>query len=297
MKKLKNKVINTGDINKKDYLLISWFITDKCNYSCSYCSSVEFNNKNKISENLNKIILFKLKKLKNDYRLDIVGGEPLLNKNLINYVKTVNEYKRCKEIYLFTNASFSNEKYIKLLTYEKILLIFSYHEEYHDPETFINKIILLNNKRIVVNVNITSINIEKTKKLINLLKKNKIEFNLNYLEDTEKFTKDKNYYDNISTLISENLEILPKYRFLFKDNKEYIFNQFDINKNNLNNFNNFYCWSNSFIFKKDKLVNECTGKEIKITTLNKKINTRIKCPLNRCDCTQMYTFYKENYEK
>ncbi len=63
-----------------DNLVINWHITQKCNYHCKFCFA-KWDAQNEIWNNFDKakLILEKIYKIwKPDYRLNFVGGEPLL---------------------------------------------------------------------------------------------------------------------------------------------------------------------------------------------------------------------------
>ena len=61
-------------------LVVNWHITEKCNYHCKFCFA-KWNRQNEIWDNLDnaKSVLDNLYSYwKSDYRLNFVGGEPLL---------------------------------------------------------------------------------------------------------------------------------------------------------------------------------------------------------------------------
>jgi len=61
-------------------LVVNWHITEKCNYHCKFCFA-KWNNQDEIWDNFDnaKSILDKLRSIwKPGYRLNFVGGEPLL---------------------------------------------------------------------------------------------------------------------------------------------------------------------------------------------------------------------------
>ncbi len=79
--------------------MISWNITNKCNFNCFYC--LNFDHKEKKELNLNEVI--KAIKKYNPQKVTITGGEPTLEPELVSIVN--NLYKYTKEVEIISNGS------------------------------------------------------------------------------------------------------------------------------------------------------------------------------------------------
>lgn len=95
-------------------------IENICNMDCSFCDEVSYNrvtgcrkysDKKLVSIDQYKKILFDAKKL-GCISLSLLGGEPLLQKELVKEILKYAEYLEYKEIYLYTNAFLLDEKFI-----------------------------------------------------------------------------------------------------------------------------------------------------------------------------------------
>jgi len=85
-----------------DGLIIDIFISDKCNLECTYCS---VNNNNSFSFDkikIDKIVLL-LQKNTKIQNVNILGGEPTLNENLIYFIEQLYEIEHILNIFLYTN--------------------------------------------------------------------------------------------------------------------------------------------------------------------------------------------------
>jgi len=95
-------------------------IENICNMDCSFCDEVSYNrvtgcrkysDKKLVSIDQYKKKLFDAKKL-GCISLSLLGGEPLLQKELVKEILKYAEYLEYKEIYLYTNAFLLDEKFI-----------------------------------------------------------------------------------------------------------------------------------------------------------------------------------------
>lgn len=82
----------------------SWFITDKCNLKCDYCYFYN-NNFGKLVPKNNFKILSHIRNIKYDFWLTLLGGEPLLYKNINIIIKTILNNPHCKRLEIFTNTT------------------------------------------------------------------------------------------------------------------------------------------------------------------------------------------------
>lgn len=178
------KIFFQYDINYNEEIRIS--LTNKCNFKCFFCHQEGINIENKISLDKEQLLrILKQCKINNYRNITLTGGEPLINKDLIELI-----FKFCKEnkynpnIKIITNGFFIDENFIKVLNLYKhyLKLNISFHSV---DEQIFNKITKTNNKY------------NKVLEGIDLLLLNNINFRLNYL-----MLKDINdSYEQVKSLV------------------------------------------------------------------------------------------------
>lgn len=97
-----NRIIN--------YLRLS--VTDKCNLRCIYCMSeegVEFMPHAEILTYEEMLVIIKLCIQKGIRKLRLTGGEPLIRKGVIDFIKKVSELDGLEEVTLTTNGVYLKE--------------------------------------------------------------------------------------------------------------------------------------------------------------------------------------------
>lgn len=145
-------ILSYADPQKINWFLVSWTLSNKCNYRCSYCpqhlhsgytgqplwTTVERFIKN-----------FSVPGKEICYRIS--GGEPTYYKHFIDMAKAI---KNSGHIFSFlTNGSQSVEYYSEINPYTDGLIL-SYHHEYCDVKHFVEIANLMNGK-VVVNLMLT----------------------------------------------------------------------------------------------------------------------------------------------
>lgn len=128
----------------QDFFHITWTIQTRCNYDCMYCSE-DLHNADSTVPTLSKLqqywiqIYEKTKHQNKKYNLQIGGGEPTVNKDLIPFLKWLTEEYSDQIIYigLATNGSASKSYYLKLFNYVSGL-VFSTHTEHINEDKFFN---------------------------------------------------------------------------------------------------------------------------------------------------------------
>ena len=126
------KYIVRNDFNK-NIIDMTFMITNKCNYACSYC--IENLQKNTYYDiiflNLEKTYNFIINYIKlyptKKINIRIYGGEPTLHPDLVEFCQKLNSYENILIVEIFTNFSADNIKYNQLLSIKKIYLFCSYH--------------------------------------------------------------------------------------------------------------------------------------------------------------------------
>ena len=137
------------DPAKNNWFLVSWTLSNKCNYRCEYCPDILHNGSTgqpQWSTVKRFVQNFNLKDKKICYRLS--GGEPTYWKHFIDLAELVKE-----EGHKFTfvsNGSQSPEYFKKIAPYTDGMML-SYHKAYANAEHFI-KIIYESKIETVINM-------------------------------------------------------------------------------------------------------------------------------------------------
>lgn len=128
-------MISYADPEKENWFLVSWTLSNKCNYKCSYCPDNVHNGTtghplwNTVDNFVKK---FTVPNKQICYRIS--GGEPTYWSHFIDMAKSV---KSNGHIFTFlTNAS-KNVEYFKEINNYTDGMIISYHPEYSDIEHII----------------------------------------------------------------------------------------------------------------------------------------------------------------
>ena len=136
------------DPAKNNWFLVSWTLSNKCNYRCEYCPDLLHNGSTgqpQWSTVKRFVQNFNLKDKKICYRLS--GGEPTYWKHFIDLAELVKE-----EGHKFTfvsNGSQSPEYFKKIAPYTDGMML-SYHKAYANPEHFIK---IINESKIETVIN------------------------------------------------------------------------------------------------------------------------------------------------
>lgn len=136
------------DPAKNDWFLVSWTLSNKCNYRCEYCPDILHNGSTgqpQWSTVKRFVQNFNLKDKKICYRLS--GGEPTYWKHFVDLAELVKE-----EGHKFTfvsNGSQSPEYFKKIAPYTDGMML-SYHKAYANPEHFIR---IINESKIETVIN------------------------------------------------------------------------------------------------------------------------------------------------
>ena len=261
--KIKMEDIIFHGINDTNCLYIPWMILRECNYKCSYCSASTIPLSNNFIE-LDKLKhavdqIFKIEK--KEYRFTLLGGEITYYPYLIELIEYIDSFNKNIYIYIVTNGSKKEEYFKKLLSsIHNINFDFtiSIHLEYADIN-HIKKIISTFNEFNKINLNIRIMAHpelkEKTKVFFNELKEFRKYYTFNLLigelygepdftEIDSRYDKDFfEWIDNSKKNVNNNeINISNAYYKINDDNHNLICISHNIAlRNNLKNFNNFYC--------------------------------------------------------
>lgn len=288
----------------KDYKLLhfEWFFTDWCNYSCSYCSAA-----NQMSDSFSKqdspskykVVLARLKMLKTDFNLELLGGEPTLHPNIYNVLHEVNSMEHCRNVEVVTNLSRSIDFFSSLNKPElnKTSVLASYHPEYFKG-SFIDKcaeISAFEHLDFMVNVNLfdRKETWQDTIDFITALNERNINYGFNFLNSTP--TWKANYTDEFFDTFKEHMTTRQKtdFPYEFTDGTTELVSESDIIARDLNRFKGYVCQPTMYKIKADgSIVNNCTSRTIPFTMPKDELIMKEVCPREYCNCDIMYNFYK-----
>ena len=139
------KVQDPKYVTEKIYS-VTWEITKKCNYKCSYCDIFgEYSQEDSTDETI--LFINNFGKNRN-LRVTLFGGEPTTHPNLVTILK-----KLKNKVSLFTNMSESIEYYEDLIKVNpNIEILATYHPSKVDFFYFFKKIKILSKKNTVIKV-------------------------------------------------------------------------------------------------------------------------------------------------
>jgi organic radical activating enzyme len=126
------------------YFKITWDMESACNYDCSYCFPARHNYIKS-----NNYLLKTAKELKKYWEIvydsidpsrlidmRISGGEPTLNKNLLDFIKHISGYKNVNKVGIISNGSASTSLYLQLIPYITTLSISLHSEFFNEKKIF-----------------------------------------------------------------------------------------------------------------------------------------------------------------
>ncbi|MEI0747255.1 radical SAM protein [Brachyspira pulli] len=270
--KIKMDNITYHGIGTLDFLDINWHILYECNYKCSYCFGSNTLTKDFISIDKLKHAVDQVFKINvNQYNFTLLGGEVTFYPYFLDLVEYIYSFNKNISMLLITNGSKSIDYFQKLLSLIKdnsFLCVLSVHLEYASLE-HIKELIKLfnkNNRKLALNFMVHPALVDKTKEYFDELAKFRYDYifdiNLMELREPPEFSNvDKRYtkelfdwIDNSRNLLQNNNykinnefysdKIFPNSYFTLDKNYNNKNISIDHNiaiRNNLKNFNGFYC--------------------------------------------------------
>jgi MoaA/NifB/PqqE/SkfB family radical SAM enzyme len=126
------------DPSKNDWFMVSWILSSKCNYRCSYCPSFLHDGKAPgpdltVARNFVKDLKKQIPNKQICFRFS--GGEPTYWKYFLDLADTI---KQEGHYFSFLSNGSRDIKYFSAIAEFTDGLILSYHPEYADPAHFIN---------------------------------------------------------------------------------------------------------------------------------------------------------------
>ena len=290
----------------------NWYVTNFCNYRCTYCAEHQILTK-KISEielqAYRKVIPIMKSPRIDNFSVELIGGEPTLHPELKHIIKKLDGIDRDKFIYceLITNLSRTVDYFKDLFDgiSSRFVVKPSYHPEYYNKK-FTNKILELSKTlkiRPTIVISDDQTHAKQTCQFLDSLIDNEIEYDLQMLYCTEIYEANytehiedvyKKYFDHNRSSrskymtewsLSEMSEDIP----YVINNKTTALNMNDIKKLDKNKFKGYKCTPNYWeISSTGEIVNSCTREKLKFDASN--VYKRITCPI-ATGCHELHKLY------
>ncbi len=215
-----------------NFITINWHLTEKCNFKCFFCFAKYninekelHNNTNNIDLLLNKLYLYFSKTYK-VVNLNLVGGEPLLSKN-INYI-IEKAFNLGFNVSIISNGSLINKEFLDDNSKYLSTIGISIDSLNNETNNKIGRLINKNYKDVLKLINQYDINL-KINTVIN-----KYNFSENFVEELKEFKINKwkffqaiNVLDDKINCLDEEFKYFLDINNIYhlKDNKYYIENK------------------------------------------------------------------------
>tara|TARA_B100001996_G_C18654733_1_gene590775 strand:- start:554 stop:1495 length:942 start_codon:yes stop_codon:yes gene_type:complete len=194
------------DPTKKDWFLVSWTLSNKCNYRCEYCPDILHNGSTgqPLWSTVERFIQnFKQKDKTICFRIS--GGEPTYWKHFIDMAECVKEQGH--KFTFVSNGSQSAEYFKRIAPFTDAMML-SYHKAYADPDHFIE---VINESKITTIINMMLLPDDFDEAFA---VSEKIFSNTSNCTIWPKVIVDKTYSDNIT---NEVVAYTPKQKDLIKN--------------------------------------------------------------------------------
>ncbi len=297
-----------------DVIIITWNFTSTCNFNCEYCpgelhdSKYGFPNYNKALEFIKNVAIAHKK-----VYIELLGGEPTLWPNLINFMKEITLISNNIIVHIGTNGSRTSrwwQDFCNSGLEMNSFLVFSYHPESIDDDLYYNNLkIASENYLVVSSFMLDPRHIEKTKNLFEKVKLelavdcflkiirpnfHSVDLDSRYTEKDLEIFKSNNhefYYDGRKFNKKSNIiaEKLPGKLYLNGQKQNY--RQMIIDKKH--NFQGWKCFAGSkrLFIKPNGNVWACSGvvgnKDFYLGNINDSVtlyNNHVTCPVKYCSC-------------
>lgn len=194
--------------SQKDSRLINvtWFIGRRCNFDCSYCSSMTHDNFSKHIEldhaynfidNLDQHCTL----LKKKFKITYTGGEPFVHPHFSKILEYCYQKKNIYQQGVVTNGSPTLDIYQKAIKFlNNISISVHFEQKATDVDKLIDKIIVLNkNKNIFLNVNVMALpgKFDQVKTIMQKLSKHSVKFVLKKIDPPNKKELPELYEGNL----------------------------------------------------------------------------------------------------
>lgn len=283
--------------SKEDWFLISWNLSSKCNYRCSYCPDELHNGATGWpSWDLIENFINNLEIPGKEICFRISGGEPTYWKHFIDLAQLIKS--KGHTFSFLTNASQSVDYFKKISPYTDGIIL-SYHPEYADLNHFVD---IANIMECPVAINLMLVK-EKFNEMIKVA--SFLYNNSNKLAVWPKIVLDKtsnpdHITNDMSNYSEEQLQKIKEWPFFrsLDDNKLHrgpiLLDGIEVTANDLilsgkNKFKGWNCWAGLHMLSIDKWGDiyraDCTvgGKLGNISNYTLPTNT-INCTFEKCSC-------------
>lgn len=285
-----------------------WFLVDHCQWKCSYCNATQHMQEELYKRGQHQksyeLVLHRLARMNFDFRIDILGGEPTLHKQLPAVIHALENIDHCKEIILTTNFTESIE-YFKQFDREnsKLEIHISYHAEYH--KKILPKILRLHDeiKHAAVFVEVMLYpKQEYFQQLLELLaglEEKSVVFGVNLVKETAhwKHTPDPDFYQTFEKWITgkhytpydKPIEHITPEGIEYLHENELIRNSFS--------YTGYHCQQLTYtIDVAGTFHNLCTKEKMSLTAKEQDFKKIIVCPIkNTCPCSEQFYNKKIRY--
>jgi MoaA/NifB/PqqE/SkfB family radical SAM enzyme len=294
----------------KDYkiLTFSWFLTQVCQYRCDYCSVlntlplVKSADNRYIKSYKSVLSLLRYPTLDN-FKIELQGGEPTMHPEIFSIIESLNSNRRCIFLEVITNLVKPLTFYDKFDSkkYNKLLFTTSYHPQYHEKCSYVEKIVHLSKYdhiKVEPNINISDKKEywEDTIDVFEKLIDNNITYGVNFLFKVDHY--DPTYTDEVHTTFKKYIDMsfnrdsegndIP---YVYENTQEK-YNTYFIHNNNLDKFYGYKCTPKYWVINFDGTVtNSCTGEPFDIN--RKTFKDEIRCPVKTgCGEVEKLLYYK-----
>lgn len=305
-------MIDKAGYKDNNLITFNWYVTNFCNYRCTYCAEHDILTK-KLSdtelESYRRVLpVMKSSKIKR-FSVELIGGEPTLHPNLKIIMQKLDRVDREKFIYceLITNLSRSENYFHSLFSTlsDRFVIKPSYHPQYY-TNVFMDKIKALSkcyNVRPTVVVSDDTNYTDQTKQFLDTLIDEQIEYDLQLLYCTSiyktgytnsLYLEYKKYFDHNKLArkkymtewsLSDMNENIP----YTVDGNETTYNMNNIKEQKLNMFAGYSCTPNYWEITSDgNIYNSCTREKLKYDLSN--IYKKVTCPV-KSGCHELHKLY------
>lgn len=294
-------MVITCGIPNYNIVQFEWFLTNWCNYSCTYCSEVtrlipQFSKAT--SPGKYKLVLSRLKSVQHQFVIELIGGEPTLHPAIEEILTELNNMPNCKEVQLITNLSRPLHFYQTLtgLALNKLAILSSFHPEHYKPE-WLDKVLALKTNSLSVTLNLSDQpeHWPLTLDTINSLIDHDVVFAYNILSATPKWTPNytQEFYDTFNPYINngKHNESVP---YTFEDGTTRILHESEIIEKGLHRLTGYKCTPIRYRITHDSdIQNFCTGRKLPLMLTPAEIFKQEVCPNACCGCDAVFKFHKE----
>ena len=207
-------------------ILITLYITHKCNFVCHYCYDKKNRNNKDMSIDNIKLLLenIKLTIPDREFQIHVIGGEPTQHPYFEEILLLLNTYDFIKEIWVTTNGTFDIKKLINIknILGEKLLIITSFHpgNKSHNIEFYEDIFTKYKENNFKANIPFmldTNINFDLLIEYYNRLNVFGFEVRTCTLEPTTKYVYEEKYNDWINDTFFETNRFLE---ITYEDNSK-----------------------------------------------------------------------------